>query len=149
MATEMILMADVKDLGAEGDIVTVADGYARNYLMPRKLGAPVTEAARRRLARIRREREAALAADLEAARKRAAALAGASCTLPVKVGQDEKLYGSVTPADIAVALKAQGIEVDKRDILLEEPIRELGVFDIPVRLHPEVSASVKVWVVEE
>lgn len=149
MGTEVLLMADVKDLGAEGEVVTVADGYARNYLFPRSLGAPVTEATRRRLAKMRAEREAEQKAALEGAREAAARLEGVSCTIAVKTGEDDRLYGSVTAANIVDALKAQGIEIDKHSLALEHPIKDLGVFDIPVRLHPEVETTVKVWVVEE
>jgi len=142
-------MADVRDLGAEGDIVTVADGYARNYLLPRKLAAPVSEATRRRLAKMRQDREAAEAAALQAAQELAARLAEASCTIAVKTGEEGKLYGSVTGADIAAALAEQDLHVDKHVVLLEQPIRELGVFDVKIRLHPDMEGTVKVWVVEE
>lgn len=150
MVTEVLLMAGVPDLGAEGDIVKVADGYARNYLYPQKLGAPVTETTKRRLARIQQERELARKAELVAAQAMAGKLAGISCTIPVKVGQDENMYGSVTAADILESLKSQGVEdVDEHTLLLDDPIKELGVYDVQVKLHPEVSAAVKVWVVEE
>lgn len=149
MATEILLMADVKDLGAEGDVVKVADGYARNYLFPKNLGAPVTEATRRRLAKLRVEREAKQKAALEAAKKMAARLEGVSCTIPVKTGEDDRLYGSVTAGNIVEALKEQGVELDKNALVMEHPLKDLGVFDIPVRLHPEVETTVKVWVVEE
>ena len=149
MATEIILMADVKDLGSEGDVVTVADGYARNYLLPKSLAAPVTVATRRRLAHIREDRGKAQAAALTAARKRADQLASMSVTIPVKTGADEKMFGSVGTADIASALAAQGQEIDRHLIELEHPIKELGVFNVSVKLHPEIVASVKVWIVEE
>jgi large subunit ribosomal protein L9 len=142
-------MTDVEGLGAEGEIVSVVEGYARNYLLPKKLAAPATEATRRRLAKMQAAREAEVAAQRESALAAAARLEGVSCTLPVKTGQDEKLYGSVTAGDIVDSLKLQGIELDRHTLVLEEPIKELGVFDIPVKLHPEVGASVKVWVVEE
>jgi len=149
MATEVILMADVANLGAEGDVVTVSDGYARNYLFPRKLAAPVTEATRRRLAKIRIEREAARRMQLEKARELAARLAKVSCTIPVKAAENEKLYGSVTAADIAEALKKQDIEIDRHCLVLDSPIKALGIYDVKVKLHPEVETSIKVWVVEE
>jgi large subunit ribosomal protein L9 len=149
MVTEVLLMTDVADLGSEGDVVDVAEGYARNYLFPRQLAAPVTEATRRRLAKIQKDREAALAAELEAAQSMARQLEAASCTIAVKTGEDEKLFGSVTAADIAASLKEQGIELDRHKIALDAPIKELGVFDILVKLHPQVDSSVKVWVVEE
>lgn len=149
MSTEILLMADVADLGAEGEVVKVADGYARNYLIPRRLGAPVTEATRRRLQKIREEREQKHAADIQAASDMADKLARNSVTIPVKVGEEEQMYGSVTTADIAESLAAQGIELDRHTIALDAPIRELGVYDVKVKLHPEVDGAIKVWVVEE
>jgi large subunit ribosomal protein L9 len=149
MATEILLMADVQDLGSEGDVVTVADGYARNYLVPKGLGAPVTEATRRRLARMRQDREQAREAELTAAREKANQLTNMSVTIAVKTGGDGKLFGSVTEGDIAAALQAQGVSLDRHTVQLEHPIKELGVFEVTIKLDAEVSATVKVWVVEE
>ena len=149
MATEVLLMADVPDLGAQGEIVKVADGYARNYLVPRELAEAVTPAARARLAKLRERQEAAGGAELAQAQALAGRLATISCTIPVKTGEDEKLYGSVTASDVAQAAADQGVNIDRHKIELEAPIKELGVFDVPVKLHPEVEATVKVWVVEE
>ncbi len=149
MATEVLLMANVTDLGSEGDVVTVADGYARNYLIPKDLAAPVTEATRRRLGKIREQREATRKAELADARTMAAQFANASVTIPVKTGEEGKMYGSVTTSDIAEALKSQGIDVDRHSLVLEHGIKELGVFNVPVKLHTDVEATVKVWVVEE
>lgn len=149
MATEVLLMANVADLGAEGDIVTVADGYARNYLIPKQLAAPVTEATRRRLAKIREHREVERKAKLADAKATAAQFTGASVTIAVKTGEEGKMYGSVTTSDIVDALKQQGMEIDRHSLDLEHGIKELGVFDVPVKLHSDVEATVKVWVVEE
>lgn len=150
MATEVLLMTDVADLGSEGDIVKVADGYARNYLFPKKFGAPVTDATRKRLAKIRQERESTRKAELDAAREIADRLAKISCTVLAKIGKDEKMYGSVTTADVAEALRSQGVEeVDKNMLLFDKPIKELGVYDVKVKLHPEVESTVRVWIVEE
>ena len=150
MATEVFLMADVADLGVEGDVVTVADGYARNYLIPKQLGAPVTAATQRRLAKIQREREEARAAAVVEAEALSKKLAGISVTIPVKtVEGEEKLYGSVGEVEIAEALKVLGIEIDRHLIVLDEHIKELGVFDVAIKLQPEVEATVKVWIVEE
>ncbi len=146
---EVILMKDVPGLGAESDVVKVADGYARNYLLPQKLAAPVTEAARRRIEKRRAERAKEEEATLGDARKRAAAMEQASCTVTVKAGEEGKIFGSVTAAHVVEALSLQGIECDRHQIDLPEPLRELGVFTLPVRLHPRVTASLKVWVVEE
>ena len=149
MAMEVLLMTDVKDLGAEGDVVTVADGYARNYLLPRKCAAPVTEATRRQLAKKQRMRESEQKTVLEAARAAAARLTNVSVTIPVKIGGDGQMYGSVSVSDIAKALEEQGKALDKNSLEMEKPIKELGVFEVKVRLHPEVEAAIKVWVVEE
>ena len=149
MAKEVFLMADVADLGAEGDVVTVADGYARNYLLPKGLAAPVTEATRRQLAKIQRDRNAQEKAELEAAQQMVAKLNDVSCTITVKTADDEKLYGSVTAGDIADALKEQGLDIDRHSLILEAPIKELGVFDVGVKLHRDAEATIKIWVVEE
>ncbi len=149
MAKEIILMADVEGLGGEGDVVTVADGYARNYLFPKNLAAPVTVATRRILEKKRREREEREAKLKAAAEETARKLEESGCTLTVKAGAEGKLFGSVTNADIAAALAEQGIEIERQKIVLEEPIRELGVYDLTVNLHADVKANLKVWVVEE
>ena len=149
MTTEVLLMSDVKDLGSEGDVVEVADGYARNYLLPKSLAAPVTTATRRRLSKIQADRAIAKQNTLTAAGEMANRLATASCTIAVKTGEDDKMYGSVTVQNIVESLKEQGIELDRHCVAMESPIKELGVFDVPVNLHPEVEASLKVWVVEE
>lgn len=149
MAREILLMQDVNDLGQEGDIVSVAEGHARNYLIPRGLAAPVTAAARRRYEKLRVERETERASALKSAQEKAAALGAVSLTITAKTSDGEKLYGSVTTAEIADALKEQGQDVDRDSLTLDQPIKELGMFEVPVRVHPKVSVSVKVWVVEE
>ena len=149
MATEVFLMENVKDLGSEGDVVTVSNGYARNYLLPKNLAAPVTAATRKRLAKIQSDREVAKAVELKAAHKLAARLEGVSCTIAVKTMDEEKLYGSVSVSDIAEELKKQGIEMDRHVIQLDEPIKELGVYNVKIDLGSDVEATVKVWVVEE
>jgi len=149
MPQEVILMADVKGLGSEGEVVRVAEGYARNYLLPRNLAAPVTDVTRRRIEKKRKERDVELAKQSEAARSLAKAIEQVSCTIAVKTGEEGKMFGSVTAADIVSALKAQGVTIEKNQIDLPEQIRELGVFNIPIKLHPEIQATVKIWVVEE
>jgi large subunit ribosomal protein L9 len=149
MAKEVILMQDVDGLGAEGDVVKVADGYARNFLMPKSIAAPVTEATRRRLEKQRKEREARLADQRVEAEKQLSVVEQTSCTIAVKAGEGGQLFGSVNAADIAAALKDQGVNVDKKQVALEQPLRELGVFKVPIHLHPEIHATLKVWVVEE
>ena len=149
MAMQVLLMADVPDLGSEGDVVRVSEGFARNFLYPKKLAAPVNEATRRRLVKIQKEREEARKLQLDQARQLASRLEKASCTIAVKAGGNEKLYGSVAAADIAEALKEQGIVIDKHCIHLDDPIKALGIFEVPVKLHPEVEIALKLWVVEE
>ena len=149
MAIEVLLMADVKDLGTEGQVVRVAEGFARNYLVPNKLGAPVTEATRRRLAKIQQQREATRKEAAEKARAFAGALEKGSYTISVKVGEGEKLFGSVTSADIVKVVQGQGFEIDKHAVLLDDPIRELGVYEVKVKLHADVIAVIKVWIVQE
>jgi large subunit ribosomal protein L9 len=142
-------MQDVKDLGSEGQVVRVTEGFARNFLIPKKLGAPVTDATRRRLAKLQTARQAEKKAVTEAARAQAAIIEKGSYTIAMKVGEGEKLFGAVTPADIAKVVSAQGIEIDKHAVLIEAPIKELGVYEVKVKVHPEVEALIKVWVVQE
>lgn len=149
MAIELILMADVEGLGLEGQTIKVTEGYARNYLLPRKLATEISHAALKRLEKNRLEREARQQKDRAAAQALAQTLEQLSCTIPVKVGENDKLFGSVSANDIADTLKAQKIEIDRRKIHLAEPIRELGVYTVKVKLHPEVEASLKVWIVGE
>jgi len=149
MATEVILLQPVEGLGADGDVVRVADGYARNFLIPKNLAAPVTAATRRRIEKLRADRaakDATRKAELQALADR---ISAASVTISVKAGADNKIFGSVTSAHVAEALQLQGIPVDHHQIDLTEPIRELGVFPVPVRVAPELEAKLKVWVVEE
>ncbi|MBU4200425.1 MAG: 50S ribosomal protein L9 [Verrucomicrobia bacterium] len=149
MSRELILMTDVEGLGLEGAKVKVADGYARNFLIPRKLAVPISQAALKRLEKNRLARELRQQNDRESAQALVASLEKISCTIAVKVGENDKLFGSVTIQDIADSLKAQDLELDKRKIHLSEPIRELGVYSVKIKLHPEVETSLKVWVVGE
>lgn len=147
MSTQIILTAAVEKLGAEGETISVADGYARNFLIPKGLAMPATAANLRRVETLRKKREQQHASELQEAEETAVKLAKQSFTIAAPAGPDEKLYGSVTTADISAALKQEGIEVDRRKILLEHPIRTTGVYDIDVKLHAEVSTKVKIWVV--
>lgn len=149
MSVEMILMQDVKDLGTAGQVVKVSDGYARNYLLPNNFAAPVTESTRRQLAKLQIQREAAKKVAVEKARDLAATIEKGSYTIRMKVGEGEKLFGSVTSHEILKALAGQGFELDKHAIMLDEPIKELGVFEVKVKVHPDVEALIKVWVVQE
>lgn len=149
MAIEVILMSDVPGLGTEGEVVRVAEGYARNFLLPKKLAAAVTDATRRQLEKKRKEREAQLAVERAEAEALAAKIAQVSCTITVKTGEEGKLFGSVTAGHIAESLKGQGVEIAKAQIELPDAIRELGVFNVPVNLKAGIQTTVKVWVVEE
>src|SRR5712692_9752842 len=146
---EVILREDVQHLGAAGEVVKVKDGYARNYLLPKGLAYPATDANKRKIAyeaaRIATQR----AAEKGAAETEAARVAAVQLTFPMKVGEEDKLYGSVTASDIQRKLEELGIHVDKRKVDLPEPIRELGDFHIGIKLHPEVRPEVRVTVVKE
>ncbi|MDE3153737.1 MAG: 50S ribosomal protein L9 [Acidobacteriota bacterium] len=146
---EVILREHIDNLGRRGEVVKVADGYARNYLLPRKLALPATEGNKKHIERERRIFEAREAEEKQAAEAVAARLAALECVIARKVGETEALYGSVTSADIADLLASKGVEIDKRKIQLHEAIKALGEFDIPVKLHREVTAHVKLQVVNE
>jgi len=146
---EVILREHVDNLGRRGEIVKVADGYARNYLLPRKLALLATEGNKRQIEREREKFEAKEAEDKNVADAMAARLGALEVSIARKVGETEALYGSVTTADIAEALAASGFEVDRRKIQLHEPIKRLGDTDVPIRLHRDVVATVKVHVVAE
>ena len=146
---EIILIEAIKGMGIEGDIITVADGHARNYLIPKGFAIQANSSNLKKINDIKRRQLTREKKELEAAQKLAEKITTLSCTIPVQVGEDDKLFGSVTTQDIAKALDNEGIEVDRRKIHLEEPIKELGVFTVDVKLHTEVTAVVKVWVVKE
>ena len=149
MSIEMILMQDVKDLGTAGQVVKVSEGYARNFLVPKKMAAPVAEGNRRQLAKLQVQREIARKALKEKDLEKAAAIQKGSYTIPVKVGEGDKLFASVTSGDILKLLAAQGFELDKHAIELEEPIKVLGAFDVKVKVGTDVETLIKVWVVQE
>jgi large subunit ribosomal protein L9 len=144
---EVILREHVDNLGRRGDVVKVADGYARNYLLPRKLALPVTEENRKRVERERKVAEVREAEEKTAAEAVAVRLAALELAFERRVGENDTLYGSVTAADVAEALEAQGFPVDKRKVSLHDPLKALGEFEVPVKIHREVTAHVKVRVV--
>ena len=146
---EVILRQDVPQLGRRGDIVDVKAGYARNYLLPLKLAMEATAGNRKQVAEMKAAGARREATEKTSAESLAAQLAGVALTLPAKAGESDQLFGSVTAMDIASALEAHGFTIDKRKVLLEEPIKTLGEYEVPVRLHHEVTASVKVQVVRE
>ena len=146
---EVILREHVENLGRRGEVVKVADGYARNYLLPRKLALVATEGNRKHVERERVRFEVREADEKRIAEAIAERLANVELVIPRKVGETEALYGSVTSADIADALLAKGFEVDRRKLQLHEPIKRIGDFDVPVKLHRDVACTVKVKVVPE
>lgn len=146
---EVILRKDVADLGHAGDLVDVKPGYARNYLLPQGLALRATEGNRTRFEEERRQIEQAAERERERAQELAGTLEDRSLTFTRRAGEEGKLFGSVTSTDIADALEAEGLRIDRRLIRLEEPIKELGVFTVPIRLHADVEPEIKVWVVAE
>ena len=148
MSVEVLLLNDVPSLGQAGETVRVASGYARNYLLPKGFAGPVTEATKRRLEKLRKEREELARIQLQEAKAKAAQLKDVSVTIRAKTTDGTKLYGSVQAADIVTALGSQGLDIDRSQIVLDEPIHEVGQFDVPVKLHPQVELTLKVWVVE-
>ena len=146
---EVILREHVDNLGRRGDVVKVASGYARNYLLPRKLALPVTEASKRQIERERANAEARDAEDKAAADNLAQRMSAVDISIARRVGENKTMYGSVTSADIAQALTAKGFEVDKRKIVLGDAIKSLGEHTVWVKVHRDVTADVKVKVVPE
>ena len=146
--TDVVLLKDVEKLGTEGTVVHVKPGFARNYLLPRGLAAPATPQQLKAVEAIKQQRlQKTQRIQAEAATLKQK-LESRSLTLKLNLGADDKPFGSVTTHDIVEALAREGIEVEKHAIHLEQPIKMLGIFDIPVRLHPAVTATLKVWVVK-
>jgi large subunit ribosomal protein L9 len=146
---EVILRDHVENLGKRGEIVKVADGYARNYLLPRKLALPATDANKKWVERERRIAEARDHEERASAEAIATRLSALELTISRKTGENDQLYGSVTNADIAELLAAKGFEIDRRKILLPDPIKALGENTVPVKLHRDVTAQVRVAVTKE
>ena len=146
---ELMLREDVEKLGRRGDVVKVAEGYGRNFLLPRGLAVAVTEANKALIARERKKHEAQLSKEKAESEALAARIGGLRFIAPRKVGESDVLYGSVTSGDVAEFLKAKGIEIDKRKVLLDEPVKKLGEHDVRIKLHPEVTASLKLLVSKE
>jgi large subunit ribosomal protein L9 len=150
-SVKVILRQDIDTLGATGEIVTVKPGYARNYLLPRGFAYEATRANLRQLEEDRSRAEARAKRDFLEARRRASKLEGMSLTFHAKAGEESKLFGSITSGDIADRIREQGIEfeLDRRWIELDEPIKALGVYSVPVRLHADVRPEIKVWVIKQ
>jgi large subunit ribosomal protein L9 len=147
---QVVLLKDIKRLGKAGDVRNVADGFARNYLLPRGLAAPATSGAVREAQEQAAAQAKHLAREQAQAQELAKALSGVSLTIKARAGETGHLYGSVTTADIAEALeKETGKAVDRRKIALEEPIRDLGTYEVPIKVSGDVTATIKVTVEKE
>lgn len=146
---EVILKETVDHLGAQGDILRVSDGYARNFLLPKKLAVPATPSNMKMVEHIKRAALKKEATEKKQAEELAALLAQVAVSVARKVGENDVLYGSVTALDIAEHLHRQGYEIDKRKIHLEEPLKTLGEYSVPIKLHREVTATLRVNVVPE
>jgi large subunit ribosomal protein L9 len=146
---QIILQEDIDKLGHRGDIVTVKPGYARNFLLPRKLAIQATQGNMKALERIRGALAKKTATELDAAQKQAAQVNGISVRFTRKTGENDQLFGSVTNADIAEALASQGFKIDKRQVQLKEPIKALGEYPVTVKIFREVTAEVKATVEKE
>ncbi|OGP16154.1 MAG: 50S ribosomal protein L9 [Deltaproteobacteria bacterium RIFCSPLOWO2_02_FULL_50_16] len=146
---ELILCTDIPELGQVGEVVRVSTGYARNYLLPYKKALLASPKNVARLERERKEREVKEAQILTEAQKLADQIGKLSITIAKEVGEEEKLFGSVTTAEIVQELAKENVVIDKKTLLLSEPIKKLGVYNLEVRLHSQVKASVKLWVVKK
>ena len=146
---KVILLKDIETLGSAGEVVEVKNGYGRNFLIPRNEALVASAANMAQFESRRKQQETLAERDRRAAEALAKKLETESITAQVKVGEEDRLFGSVTSQNVAELLDEKGYGVDRRAIHLEDPIRELGVYNIEVRLHPEVTAAVKLWVVKE
>ncbi|MEW6509403.1 MAG: 50S ribosomal protein L9 [Bacteroidota bacterium] len=146
---KVILRKEHEKLGSVGTVVDVKDGFARNFLIPKGIAFPASAGSVRALEEEKKQASRREAKELKASEKLAAELEKVSITLQMKVGEDEKLFGAVTSQMVADALREKGFELDKRIINLDEPIKTLGIYSVPIKLHQNVAATVKVWVVRE
>lgn len=145
----VVLKEDIEKLGRRGDVVKVADGFARNFLLPKGKALTATDGNLKRIEQEKRRYLVHAAKEKEAMEAVARRIEGISLTLVRKVGEHDVLYGSATAADIAEALEKEGVAIDRRRIQLPEPIKSLGIYAVPVKLHPEVRTEIKAWVVKE
>ncbi len=146
---EVILSKDVDKLGKAGQIVRVKNGYARNYLLPQKIAFPATDNNVRRVEQLAAKKEVQMKEERDKAQELAEQMSKLSLTISVEVNDLDKLYGSVTEQDIVRALEAEGVTVDKNDILLDRTIGELGIYEVRIRTHPEVEAKIRLWVTKK
>ena len=146
---DIILMENVEKLGTVGDVVKVKNGYARNYLLPRQLGMPATTGNIKRVEKEKVQRLAVFEAEKKEAQQKAESLSKVSLTIAVEVNDQEKLYGAVSEAEILDALEAEGQKIDKKSLVLEKPVDDLGIFEVGVKLHPQVIAKIRLWVTKK
>ena len=145
----MILKEDIEPLGKMGDIVEVARGFGRNYLLPQGKAIEATSRSMKVLEHNKRLVAHQMSRVKKEAEKLSHQIERVSCTVPCQAGEGDKLFGAVTSKDIEKVLKAEGLDIDRKKILLEEPIKSLGVYSVPVKIHTDVTAKLKVWVVKE
>jgi large subunit ribosomal protein L9 len=149
MPIQVILTKDIEALGMQGETVAVKDGYARNFLIPRGLAIPATTGNLKRAEDLKRKRAEKASKELDAAKSVAEKLAALQVTLPIQMGEDGKAFGAVTAQDIVAALKAQGMEVDRRAVQLEHPLKQLGEVEVKIKLHHDLIAPLKVTVTKK
>lgn len=145
---KVILKEEIKGLGKLGDIVNVADGYGRNFLIPGKKAVEATSENIKAVESEKKKIEEKLKRSHQEAEELSKRISGSSITLSRQVGEGDKMFGSVTSADIAEALEKEGLTIDKRQVHLEKPIKELGLFHVPIKILPDVAADLKVWIVK-
>lgn len=145
----VILLQDIDKLGALGDEIAVKDGYARNYLIPRKMAVEATSGALKILEKKKKEKAQLEQKAREEAEQLSERISNVSCTITMEAGEEDRLFGSVTSEMISESLAAEGIEVDKKKIVMEEPIKKLGVYAVDIKLHPEVKTQARIWVVKK
>jgi len=146
---EVILNQDVDKLGKAGSVAKVKDGFARNFLIPNGLAIPLTSANLKKLEQDKARKAQALDKIKNECLQLKERLEGLSLTMPVLIQEEDKLYGSITAVDVARVLKEEGFEIDKNSIALEGPIKALGIYEVPIKLHPEIIAKVKIWIVKK
>jgi len=146
---KVILLKDIDKLGKIGDEVEIKDGYARNYLLPRKCAIEATKGAMKIAEQKKREKASKESKLIQESKELAVKISATSCTISMESGEGDKLFGSVTSEMIAEALKAEGVEIDKKKVVLEEPIKALGVYSVEIKLHPEVKTQARIWVVKK
>lgn len=146
---KVILSQDINRLGKVGDVVKVKDGFARNFLFPQKKAYLATPGNLKKIEFERSRRQAKAQEAKAKAQEVASKIEGVSVTVNVEVNDIDKLYGAVTEAEVSAALKEEGFEIDKKDIIFEKPIEELGIFDVGIKIHPEVMAKIRLWVTKK